>query len=210
MKHLLLLLVFLGAARLCYCQTWLSPVVGYDIANMRSQSGPPQYLVSGIVDTGFAVHSLVWGARVDQQLGQKFFLAYQFGYSEKMVRAFLFGIVPYDGFKFQQYRNTVVFRYFPNSFVHVSLGGNLFIMKNGYMIPTYAKDYQGTLVTDFSLDKGLQLAIGGHFKQLELELFYHHGLSKPKNFRVIEVLPIRSVGASLSYRFKVLGRKKGR
>ncbi len=207
MKYQLLIFIFLGMAHISCSQTWLSPVVGYDIANMRNRTLQPPNLVLEILDTGYVVGSLVWGARVEQQLGQKFLLAYQFGYSEKKTMAYLIGIAPTESIRFQQYRNSVYLKYYPWRHAFLAAGADIFLMKDIHTV--YATDgSRGILVGRLSRDEGVHLAVGGHFKQLELTFYYHHGLLKPQNLNWIEVLPIRSVGASLSYRFKVLGRKK--
>jgi hypothetical protein len=207
MKYQLLIFIFLGMAHISCSQTWLSPVVGYDWMRVTTDAEPGTFNYIQVLDSGFTVRSPFLGAAIEQQLLKNVSLEYQFGFLRKDVGFFRFGAFPTLGLRFEQFRNTIFFKYRLNKYFFGAAGGHIHINRNTRVLLNGGANYE---LVDFFLNKGLAFQAGGNFKNIHISFWYHHGLNSYTITEGFTFLPSRSLSLSLSYRFKVLGRKKQR
>jgi hypothetical protein len=200
MKQYALIFLFLFSAYLSHAQTYIGPIIGIDALNMEVKQNNPHVYRFNIVDTGYFARSAFYGIKLEQVIFKKLSLSFETSYTEKSARALIFTFAAHDGFVYKYYQNRLSARYEFWNFLSVGAGYDFNKLKN--LRYTLVKRVSNEFIPVF-YDKGISLSVGVHWKNIELNSYFHRGLNSNSDRSGLNLYPIKTIGLHLGYRFKV-------
>ncbi|MBI1226064.1 MAG: hypothetical protein GC192_12585 [Bacteroidetes bacterium] len=203
-KFYLAMLFCLG---LIYCssQTYIGVSLGLDYSKVEEQFNDVGFR---ILEPGFSNKSMLFGLRVEQSIGNSFFLSLQSQYNKKTVGATDRGFLPLDALEFKCIKSSLRFNWVPMNALNLGIG-----LHNNYISEINRVD-NGNVQYKISgkvKEVGIGFSIGYIFKHFFLEFDYANGLGIVGSYENSKsVKPIDSFGLSLSYMIEVIKRSKGK
>jgi hypothetical protein len=204
-NNILIFLICLVFLNKNYSQTYVNPVIGLDFTNLRNTIIDPRFNTFLVLNKGFVIETPFYGVKIEQVVSKSVSLAVNCNYSGKHADAIIDGFVPYDGFNFDYYRSGLSINYRLLKFFTLGVGGNYNLMKkfvytiDGRTFGTFIKSWQ---------DYGISILPRFYWRNFELNSYYYKGLKSNEERSGLRLKPVESLGFSLSYKIKVLNRRK--
>ena len=214
MKKIIFFALFFISSSLCFAQTYIAPVLGYEFVNMKQQLFGLGFDRIEFHNEGFATNPL-GGLKIEQAIGKKFAITAQSLYSH---RSFKTSFCPCassgeEQLSYRNFQNNISLRYAPFSFLSLGMGYDFNITKD------IKYSYLPNLITEIK-DRGLSFSAGLAWRNLELTGFYHRGLNTDifkvgqeyvsKNIAQTPSVPIDFASVTLSYKIKLFGANEGK
>jgi|JRYF01.1.fsa_nt_gb hypothetical protein len=188
----------------CFSQTNLGISLGVDFAEIRAA---PNQVGFEILENGYSSESLFWGLRIEQKVSTSIFLSLQGTYTKKKIDATDKGFVPFKRLEYKEIKTSFAVNWIP--FSTFSVGGGM----SHSFIPSVKKirNIEPEEITGGRREFGGIVYISYLYNDFLLELNYYHGLDVVSTTRKSNSIePIKAVGVSLSYIFRVFEKRKGK
>lgn len=202
-KLIFLAIIFLGF-NCIKAQTYISPMIGYDFTDMRTNDDELAYV--HISEQKYGVNNLTFGLRIKQKIFKKIEIIGYSSYSRRYAEGWFFSVAPIDGMEFNYFQNGLQCNYLLNKF-YFGLGANYNILTS--LTLTYEKKKRDYAFLKEINEQGIRFVLGKNHKNFNLEAYFYKGLTSNFDNKGIMLFPINSLGLSLSYDIKVFnGFKK--
>ena len=205
MKYLIIIFCIFSYTSGTFGQTYIGPIVGYDFAQIQSNSEKREYWDYHTYNIGFSFKSPVFGIKLEQYIFQGLLLSFQSTYTHKTVPGSGFGIIPIYGFFYNCFQQNLSIKYLIAQ--KISIGGGIdYNFYNGISWDhgTRLNKLIGTIDLKYQ-NKGFHFCVGTKVSDFDFELYYYKSPSYI-NVYIIEgyhLDPISSIGVKLSYDFKL-------
>ncbi len=200
MKYLLITLVISCISYNCNGQTFIGPLIGYDLSKIESPSS-----IFWVQDKGFSISSLVIGVKIEELITKSIFISYQLSFTHKDGIAYTSAFYPIYGFKYDYQSNNIKLKYKLNELYYIGGAYNFNLLRN---LKIKHANYDFDEKSLF-YEKGCQLTVGLKYHNIDLELYYYRGITSfeyNREWQYFRVKPIQSIGINLSYDIKVFDR----
>lgn len=163
-----------------------------------------------VVNQPYSIKGLQYGFEIKQTIYNRFSTSVYVSFAQRKVDAFMYGFVPIDGFKFNNWRGNVSFNYQIVNYLSIGIGYDYNQLKE------FIYTFRGQTYSKFRplmIDQGLNVSIRGYWKNIELKGYFHKGTNSNISDSPLElsIRPINYFGVSLGYRIKIINSfKKGK
>lgn len=185
----------------------IEPVVGYDFSSLRHKNllDRPGFVDTYIYDNALELGSLLFGIKGNHSLTEKLFISATFGFTRKKVNASTTGFVPFEGFQFNYFQNSLSLNYTITSHFYAGFGGNLNLLTNfRYTLRGEARP-EDEFITRY-YDYGISCSAGAIYRNINWEIYYFHSFTSMEDRSGLWMKPIQSFGVKMGYRINFKNR----
>ena len=198
-----------------FAQTQLSPIIGYELTHYKESTNSFYFMTPPSQKN----LNLLFGLELEQKLGKKFALAFQYTWSKKHINSkgvewnLVDDLPDFSGFAFRYNRNILFFKYNLNKNITLGVGRSYNRYKKTGFVKSPSERLNNSIyylilgsVPSNNSDYAIASSLSYQIAQFSIELQYHHSYkivvadtSSPTLF-----LPPKAISLSVAYRFKIL------
>jgi hypothetical protein len=196
MYRLFFLITFYLLSNIIHTQTIIIPIVGLDFTEMKTRQTNQNIYNYEITNRGFTLRSPLLGIEISQSMTQRFWVRVGAYYTKKRAKASVFSAIPYDGIRYNYFRNNLSILYKPVNTLSIGVGYDYSTIRN------IKHTYEGRTYTEFIqsfIEHGPSLSIVYRLKKFEVSSILHIGTNSNSDKSGFNIHPVNYFGVNLGY-----------
>lgn len=198
-------LFYAASATNSFAQTSIGPLIGYEFSTIMTYDNYSHFSIS---EEPLSINNPLYGLKIEQKLTDRHRISLQGNFSRKKLSIWTSEFVPVDRAEMDAYRISLCYKHAMNN-VYFTIGPYVDLIRN-------ARDYQAesdiihSRIPGFE-EYGILTSVGYGYKNIGFEIFCYYGISElKKETFFINHKPFFSIGASISYLFKLSFKSNGK